>query len=185
MLSLTLTLLVDMAAQLAWPVTQALFHSLWIGILVVVCLRLLEQIVGRSAGESGEAGRCPEVPARHRFALSLTALAFVAASLPVSFSLVFDRDAFDEAVAAARRSKEAVSGSSVELLAATPIAQVLDDFRSAESSASESLAEPVTAGSQANVWHSDAFESLWAEARQFAPAIAALYGVEFWRCWCD
>ena len=175
MLPSSLTVLVEMAAQLAWPVTQALFHSLWIGVLVAACLRLLERVAGRSSGETGEAGRCPEVPARHRFTLSLTALAFVAASLPLSFSLVFDRAAFDEAVAAARRSKE--TGQSVDLLAAMPIAQVLDDFRSAEGPGRESLAEPIAVGSQPNVWHSDAFESLWAEARQFAPAIAALYGV--------
>ncbi len=52
MLPSSLTLLVDMAAQFAWPVTQALFHSLWLGVLIAACLQVLERIAGRSSGES-------------------------------------------------------------------------------------------------------------------------------------
>ena len=175
MLSSSLTLLVEMAAQLAWPVTQALFHSLWIGVLVGGGLRVFERIAVRSSGSPVGTETRAELAAKHRFTLSLTALALVAASLPLSFSLVFDQAAFDEAIAVARNADETESPD--KILAAMPLAQVLDDFRSAESSGVGNLAEPAIDGSPTYAWHADGFERLRVEARHFAPAIAALYGV--------
>jgi beta-lactamase regulating signal transducer with metallopeptidase domain len=177
MLPSSLTLLVDMAAQLAWPVTQALFHSLWLGVLIAACLRVLERIARRSFGESAGGGTRPEPAARHRFALSLTAMALIAASLPLSFSLVFDRAAFDEAVAAARHVNDAASDSSANLLDAMPIAQMLDDARSTAGPTVDSLAEPATKAPQADAWNNSALQRLKADTRRCAPMIAALYGV--------
>ncbi len=108
MLPSSLTLLVEIAVQLAWPLTQALFHSLWIGVLVAASLRMLERL---STSSSGETVAGSDLAARHRFTLSLTALALVAASLPIGFSLVFDRAAFHEAIAAAGNATDAVPES--------------------------------------------------------------------------
>ena len=176
MLPSSLTVLVEMAAQLAWSVTQALFNSLWIGVLVAACLWLLERFSGRS-GQTDQAEPRPELAARLRFNFSLTALVLVAASLPLSFFLVFDRTAFEEAVVATGHAGDAVSESSANLLDAKPIAQVRDDVQPAAGPEGGSLAEPATEASQTDAWNDSELPRLMAGARRFAPVIAVLYGL--------
>ncbi len=177
MLPSSLNLLVEMAAQLAWPITQALCHSLWIGVLAASCLWLIERIARRTSGETAEAGARPELPARHRFLLSLATLTLVATSLPLSFSLVFDRDAFDEVVAASRRAGDVVLLPSPDFLAARPIAQLLDDARRPAYSAVGGLAEANTGTSNTDVWNDSTMQYLRMQTRRIAPAIAAFYSV--------